>query len=221
MNEKILRDVEFVLKINEKLNLTACRTKDVFIEKLVSPSIKVIESLETKEGDKIIDIGSGAGIPGIPMAIELEKCNIILVESVKKKSSFLKKARENLNIENLEIINQRAELLGQDNNYREKFNFAVSRAIGGFGVTLELLAPFVKIDGAVVMFRGTNEAFKPNLKEIKAELGLHLERKLNSIFDGVVWIFRKISTTDSEYPRRVGLPAQREKFIIRRKRNAK
>ncbi len=218
MNEKTLRYVEFVLKINKELNLTACRTKDVFIERLVEPSIKVIESLEIEDGNKIIDIGSGAGIPGIPMAIELEKCNVTLVESVKKKSTFLNNARENLSLENLEVINQRAELLGQDSNYREKFDFAVSRALGGFGATFELLAPFVKVNGAAVIFRGTNEKYKLNLNEIKKELGLHLERKLNSIFDGVVWIFKKIAPTDSTYPRRVGFPAKREMFIIRKKK---
>ena len=133
------------------------------------PSDTVSAFLTNIDGNKIIDIGSGAGIPGIPMAIELEKCNVTLVESVKKKSTFLNNARENLNLENLEIINQRAELLGQDRNYREKFNFAVSRALGGFGTTLELLAPFVKVDGATVIFRGTNEKYKLNLNEIKKD----------------------------------------------------
>ena len=202
-----------LMEENKKINLTSYRSESEIFTKLIRPSVNLGTVLALPSQARIIDIGSGPGIPGIPLAIQLQENAVVLVESIKKKAEFLEKVRVDLDLRNLKIISARAEVLGKHPDFRGCFDISVCRAIGGLGVSLELLAPFCMIGGKVIIFRGMNEKVVPAYEEIKSELGLEFSDILKDIYEGKVWIFNKTGETKGSYPRKPGIPEKRERFI--------
>ncbi|MDD3625969.1 MAG: 16S rRNA (guanine(527)-N(7))-methyltransferase RsmG [bacterium] len=202
-----------LLEESKKISLTGYKSRAEIFEKLINPSIKLSAIFKLNSGARIIDVGSGIGIPGIPMAIEMKEMEIYLVESIKKKIDFLNKAKSVLSLNNIEIITGRAEEFGRKEEFREQFDISVCRAIGGLGVSLELLSPFCMVGGKVMVFRGNNEKGHPDFKLIEEELGLKFQEILTDIYEGKVWIFNKIDKIDDKYPRKPGIPEKRERFI--------
>ena len=144
---------EFLIEYNKKVNLTAITNKNEIVIKHFIDSLTVSKFI--KNSCKLIDIGTGAGFPGVPLKILNSDINLTLLESSKKKCEFLKKLSNILQI-NFDIINNRAEILSKNLNYREKFDICVSRAVANLKILAELCIPFVKINGIFIAMKGPN-----------------------------------------------------------------
>lgn len=150
-NDKLYRFMEMVLSYNEKFNLTSITQKEQFMDKHFYDSLNILEDFDFSN-KKVIDVGCGAGFPSIPLAIILKDTTFTLVESSHKKCDFLKIVKEELNLNNIEIINSRAEDL--DISYRNYFDYAVSRAVASLNIILELTIPFIKVGGIGIFYKG-------------------------------------------------------------------
>ena len=203
---------DLLLEWNEKINLTAITDEDEIIVKHFIDSCSIQKYL--KGNDKIIDIGTGAGFPGIPLKIINDSFDITLVDSLNKRVNFLNEVIKKLKLEKIETIHYRAEELGRIEKFREKYDVATSRAVANLSTLLEYLMPFVKVGGKCICMKGPNikEELKNAEKAIK-ELGGELEKVdnfllPNSNIERNVIIIKKISKINSKYPRKAGIPAK-------------
>jgi len=147
--EKFAKFESLLLEWNEKFNLTAILDHDEITEKHFIDSLLATNFVELKHG-RLLDIGSGAGFPGIPLAIYLPKLKITLLESNGKKVTFLNEVVKQLNLENVTVINGRAE----DLKNREYYDFVTARAVKALNILMELTIPFVKVHGALIAYKG-------------------------------------------------------------------
>lgn len=201
---------EMVVDWNEKINLTAI-TEDVdFIVKHFIDSITVNKYIE--EGKEIIDIGTGAGFPGIPLKILNKDNRIVLFDSLNKRLKVLEDIIEKLGLKNIKTLHGRAEETFKNKEHREKYDIATSRAVASLNVLVELMLPAVKVGGICICMKGNNAEEEINeaqkaIKELGGELitvdkiilpELNLERN--------IIIIKKIKQTPSKYPRKPGTP---------------
>ena len=156
----------------------------------------------------IIDVGSGAGIPGIPLAIEDMQREVVLVESIKKKALFLESTAESLNLKRVMVVNQRAEEFSHTKTNRERYDLSTIRAVGSITESLELAIPFVKVNGVAALWRGEESAEDIEFSTIFAE---SLCGKLEKVVEysllalkksRIIMIFRKFAPTPEIYPRK-------------------
>ncbi len=203
---------EILLDWNEKINLTAITNEKEIILKHFIDSCTILKYIQGKE--KVIDIGSGAGFPGIPIKIMNQELNITLVDSLNKRVNFLNEVINKLKLTNIEAIHARAEELGRIDKYREKYDIATSRAVANLSTLLEYLMPFVKVGGKCICMKGPNieEELKSAEKAIK-ELGGELEKVdnfylPNSDIERNLIIIKKVKEINFKYPRKAGMPAK-------------
>ena len=192
-----------VIKQNEVMNLTAI-TEPKQVAKLHLLDSLTVASLEELSGKKLIDVGCGAGFPGVPLAIACPEARITLLDSLGKRMQWLETILPQLGIGNAECITARAEEAVAAR--RETYDFATSRAVARLNILLELTAPYVKVGGAVLAMKGS--AAREELAECTAairKLGLRLEGIRDFTIDGAshpVIVLRKVSPTPKAYPRR-------------------
>jgi len=201
--------MNLLLKWNEKVNVTAIKDEKEFIVKHFVDSLTVKSIL--KDSKKIIDIGTGAGFPGIPLKLVDNNLEITLVDSVNKKINVLKDIICQLKLENMEALHIRAEELARDLKYRECFDIAVSRAVSNMTTLVEYLIPFVKIGGKIICMKGPNLEDELNKSKKAIEI---LGGKIDSIetinisndLQRNIVIIKKINKTPNKYPRGQGKP---------------
>ena len=193
---------EAVVKQNEVMNLTAI-TEPTQVAKLhLLDSLTVAKSADLK-GKRLIDVGCGAGFPGVPLKIACPEADVTLLDSLGKRMAWLERILPELGIE-ATCVTARAEEFAPKG--REKYDYATSRAVARLNILLELTAPFVKVGGAVLAMKGS--AAREELAEAKnaiSKLGLKLERVDDYPIDGTahsVIVLRKIKPTPPQYPRR-------------------
>lgn len=191
-----------MVKQNEVMNLTAI-TEDTAVAKLhLLDSLTVLCCADLK-GKSLIDVGCGAGFPGVPLAIACPEAKITLLDSLGKRMKWLEEALPTLGI-SAKCVTARAEEAVAD--CRETYDFAASRAVARLNILLELTAPYVKVGGAVLALKGA--AAKEELAECKnaiRQLGLKLEDVREFPIDGAshaILLLRKVSPTPRQYPRR-------------------
>ncbi len=200
---------------NERINLTAIRSPDEIINKHFLDSLSCSLVFQPTNGNTLIDIGTGAGFPGIPLKIVFSEINLTLVDSVHKKTEFCHHLISLLNLSNVEVITARAEEIGQDARYREKYDWAVARAVAGLPTLAEYLLPLIKINGTAIAQKG--KGAKSELEMAKSainELGGVLEKiervNLSSIDEErYLIVIKKIANTPAKYPRRTGAPLKK------------
>jgi len=208
--QQFFRYMNLLLEWNQKMNLTAITEPKEVILKHFIDSLTICNYLET--GKSIIDVGTGAGFPGIPYAIFDPTATVVLADSLQKRTIFLEEVKKQLELKNVEIIHGRAEDLGKENEYREQFDFAVSRAVANLPVLLEYLIPFVKKDGYCVCMKGSNGMVELEAsKNALDTLGAKVEEKrefmlLNTDIGRSIFKIRKEKLTPKEYPRKAGIP---------------
>ena len=212
---KIVKFYEYMnllLEWNEKINLTAITEQNDIILKHFIDCLTIKKYL--KDNDKIVDIGTGAGLPGIPLAIMSGANKFTLVDSLNKRVNFLNDVKEKIDLKNIEAIHSRAEEFGQNKIYREKYDVAVSRAVANLSVLLEYLLPTVKVGGKVICMKGSqvqdeiNEA-KYALKELGGVIKLTDEFCLpETDMKRNIIIIEKIKNTPKKYPRKSGTPSK-------------
>ena len=192
-----------MVKQNEVMNLTGI-TEDSQVAKLHLLDSLTVLCCADLEGKSIIDVGCGAGFPGVPVAIASPKAKVTLLDSLAKRMNWLEMAVPALGVQNAEFVTARAE--DAVATRRESYDYATSRAVARLNILLELTAPYVKVGGAVLAMKGA--AAKEELEEAKSaisKLGLKIEAVREFPVDGAmhaVIVLRKVSPTPAKYPRR-------------------
>ncbi len=203
-----------ILEWNKKVNLTAITVHDDFIKKHFIDSIAISQFDEFKGSENIIDVGTGAGFPGVPLAILHPEKRFLLMDSLNKRIKIIDEICFELGICNVDVIHGRAEEIAQSKKYREKYDFCVSRAVANLSVLSEYCIPFVKVGGYFAPYKsGTvEEEIKDSMKAIKILGGVFAENRRICIdgfdLDHRVILIKKIEHTNSKYPRKAGTPAK-------------
>lgn len=201
-----------LLEWNEKINLTAITDEDDIILKHFVDSMTIIKYI--KNNSSIVDVGTGAGFPGIPVKIANPSLNVTLVDSLNKRLLFLEDVINKLTLNQIKTVHSRAEEFGQNKLYREKFDVATSRAVANLSVLVEYLLPLVKVGGKCICMKGSEieEELKNSEDAIKL-LGGEIERveeftlPESDIKRNIV-IIKKIRQTPNRYPRKPGVPSK-------------
>jgi 16S rRNA (guanine527-N7)-methyltransferase len=166
------------------------------------------------EGAKVIDVGSGAGLPGLPMAIAWPALHVTLLEATGKKCRFLETVASSLELEHVTVVEGRAEEWAHDEAHRGAYDLVVARAVAALPVLLEYCVPFLRVGGALAAAKGS--AAQSELDASQAalrELGAALEDVVPLVLPGLppqrVVVVRKVAETPARYPRRTGIPSKR------------
>ena len=216
INEEQIKSFEkymnLLLEWNEKINLTAITQPDEVKLKHFVDSLTVLKYIN--DDDKVIDIGTGAGFPGIPLKIMNENTKITLLDSLNKRINFLNIVIETLNLRNIQAIHGRAEEIARNKLYREKYDVAVSRAVANLSTLTEYMLPFVKVGGKCICMKGANvnEEIEKAKNAIK-ELGGEIERVDNFYLsdndnERNIIVIKKVKETNPKYPRKAGTPSK-------------
>lgn len=204
--------MELLIEWNEKMNLTAITEPKEIILKHFVDSLTIAKYVE--EGKSIIDMGTGAGFPGIPIKIYRKDVKAVLADSLNKRIKFLDEVIDKLKLENVETIHCRAEELGKNKQYREKFDYATSRAVANLSTLSEYLMPFVKLNGKCIFMKTieVDEELEKAKKAIKT-LGGKIEKVdkfeiPESDLGRSIIIAKKEKITPNKFPRKPGTPAK-------------
>ena len=212
--QKFQKYYELLVDWNEKINLTAITEKTEVATKHFLDSILITESGKFTSGAKVIDVGTGAGFPGLPLKIFDESLNVTLMDSLGKRINFLNEVINELSLESVETIHSRAEDLGQDKNHRECYDIAASRAVANLSTLSELCLPFVKVGGYFISLKGPNvENEIADAKNAIKLLGAEIENVVNYDIPGTdlnhnMVIIKKVLPTSTKYPRKAPKPAK-------------
>ena len=196
---------------NDRASLTAIRDHS---EIRVKHFLDSISCLKAKPNGRVIDVGSGAGFPGLVLKILMPNIELSLVDSVQKKTQFLTHMVQVLGLENVSVLNTRAEELGQDPGHREQYDWAVARALANFPVLLEYLLPLVKIGGYVLAQKGEGpedelKIAENALEELGGEIKEIIPVEIPGLKERSLVIVKKVSETPKKYPRHTGVPKKR------------
>ena len=203
-----------LLEWNAKFNLTAIRDSEGVRAKHFLDSLTCMLAWRDSVPASLIDVGSGAGFPGIPLKIVQPAMQLTLVESVGKKVEFCRHVAGALGLEIVEVVQARAEEAGQNPKYRERFDWAVARAVANLPILVEYLLPLVRVGGGVIAQKGESGPAEAQTSEQAIRLlGGHLRQLVPIHLPGVaedryLIIIDKVAATPPNYPRRVGVPAK-------------
>ncbi len=200
---------------NSRFNLTAVRDSDGVQVKHFLDSLTCILAFRDTSANKVIDVGTGAGFPGLPLKIACPSMQLTLVESVGKKADFCRHVVKTLALEGVEVVQERVEVIGQKHAYREQFDWALARAVAAMPVLAEFLLPLVRMGGHALAMKGESGPAEAQAAERAMRmLGGHLRQLMPVHLPGVaeeryLVVVDKVAATPGIYPRRVGVPAKR------------
>lgn len=201
-----------VIDWNSKINLTAITDEKEFIIKHILDSLLVVRAINFKDINSIIDIGTGAGFPGIPLKIIFNNINFTLLDSLKKRINFLKLVCDELDLKKIKCIHGRAEDYGSNPQYRETYDLCVSRAVSNLAVLSEYCIPFIKINGNFISYKSSNsnkeiDESKRAIQILGGKISNISSYELpNSNIDRTFVNIIKTSSTNVKYPRKAGKP---------------
>ena len=205
--------MNLLIEWNKKINLTAIIEPDEIILKHFVDSLTISKYIS--DGTRVVDVGTGAGFPGIPLKIYRQDLEITLLDSLQKRINFLDEVIRELNLEKIETVHSRVEDFGKDKKYREKFDISTSRAVANLATLSEYLLPLVKIGGKVISMKGSliEEELENSKNAIKI-LGGGIERVdefdlPNSDISRNIILIDKIKETPNKYPRKAGEPSKK------------
>ena len=210
--EQFYKYMNLLIEWNEKMNLTAITEPKEIILKHFIDSVTILKYID--DNSKLVDVGTGAGFPGVPLSIMNPTLKITLVDSLNKRLIFLQEVVKELNLKNIEIVHARAEEFGQNKNYREKFDIATSRAVANLATLSEYLVPLVKIGGKIISMKASNAKEEINDAQKAIEvLGGKIEKieefdLPESDIGRTIIIIDKNKCTPAIYPRKAGTPAK-------------
>lgn len=195
---------ELLVEWNGKMNLTAITEPEEievkhFLDCLMLPKYFNLDYIQT-----VIDVGAGAGFPSVPLLIYKPDLCLTMMDAINKRLTFLDTAVHALGLE-AQLIHERAEAAGQDENYREKFDLATARAVAPMNVLAEYCLPFVKVGGYFVALKGSNddtEEAKNAIATLGSEIVNNISYKLNGTEPRSIVVIKKISQTPTQFPRK-------------------
>ncbi|MBS4881555.1 MAG: 16S rRNA (guanine(527)-N(7))-methyltransferase RsmG [Peptoniphilus harei] len=209
--DKFEKYKELILEYNKHTNLTRITEDDEFNVKHFLDSLSLFKTDLFVKDKKIIDIGTGAGFPGLPLKLYNEALDITLLDSLRKRIDFLDGVIEELGLKKIRAIHARAEEIARDPNYRESYDIAVSRAVANLSTLTEYAMAFVKVGGYFISQKGPE--YKEELKSAKRAIELMggevkdvIHTPLPNDIDHYIIVIKKVKATDKKYPRGGGKP---------------
>lgn len=204
-----------LMEWNERINLTAIRDSEGIRKKHFLDSLTLLLAWDRHNPPaRIIDVGTGAGFPGLILKLIWPASQVTLVESVHKKADFCRHIVEALNMKGVEVLSKRAEAVGQDPGHRQSYDLAVARAVARMPILMEYLLPLVHRNGLAMAMKGESAPAETQTAEKAIHLmGGKLNRLIHVELPGVVEerfivVVNKVARTPEEYPRRTGVPAK-------------
>ncbi|WP_123054929.1 16S rRNA (guanine(527)-N(7))-methyltransferase RsmG [Clostridium sp. JN-1] len=213
--DKFVKYKDMIIEWNKKINLTAITDEDEIIKKHFIDCINIFKFIPLKGAKNVIDIGTGAGFPGIPMKIVKNDLNITLLDSLNKRINFLNAVIDKLELTNINTIHGRAEDYARKQEYREKADAVVSRAVANLTVLSELCIPYVKVGGYFIAMKGP--AVVDEIEEAqnaisilgcKVEDIIEVDIKDSDLNHNLV-VIKKLKHTNNTYPRKPGIVSKK------------
>lgn len=212
--EQFLQYYELLVEKNKVMNLTAITEFDEVVEKHFLDSISLTKQLDLHQPLKVLDLGTGAGFPGIPLKIVFPELEITLMDSLNKRVLFLQDVISSLQLENIEAVHGRAEEAARNKKYRESFDLCVSRAVANISTLSEYCLPFVKIGGSFISYKSST--IEDELEDGKKGIAI-LGGKVKDVYKFTLpeselqrsfVIIEKEKKTPKAYPRKAGTPSK-------------
>lgn len=211
--EKLEKYQAMLMDWNTRMDLTSVKDGDMASRHFLDSLLPMREKGLIPEKGRLIDVGTGAGFPGLPLAIAHPELQVTLLDAQEKRCHFLRAVRDELALSNVVILHGRAEDFGRDHQYRERFDRAVARAVAALPVLSEYLLPFVKTGGQMLCWKGPGAAEEvPAAKSAIAQLGGGKIRTLPMAYEDehhVLVVVDKKEKTLPQFPRKNGVPAKR------------
>ena len=229
--ERFRRYLELLGEWNHRVNLTAVKEPEEIVEQLFIRSLRVavpaggsVSTAEWFDGRRIIDIGSGAGIPGLPLKLALPGVDVTLLDSNRRKCGFLEHVISDLELDGVTVVNARAEDAARDAEHREGYELATARGVASLSVLIEYALPFLRLGGVAVLPKG------PDSASVRVEVGdagfvadelgaapaiiQDVAHPGKAPTDHIVY-WLKVQPTPDRYPRRAGVPVKRPMVAAR------
>lgn len=212
--DRFIRYYEILVEWNSFMNLTAITEFDEVCSKHFIDSISLFKVIDCTKDYSLIDVGTGAGFPGIPLKIAFPGLNIVLLDSLGKRVKFLNEVIEKLQLKNIEAIHGRAEDYARPELFREKFDICVSRAVANLSTLSEYCLPYVKVNGYFISYKSEKISEESLTAKNAIEiLGGKVYRQEEFILPGSdiyrnLFMIQKIKPTPKKYPRKAGLPSK-------------
>lgn len=204
-----------LIKWNKRINLTAIDQAKKIRTKHFLDSLTCLKAMQDTPMEQVIDVGTGAGFPGLPLKIVYPQMHLTLVESVGKKANFCQHIIDTLQLESVEVLTERAEIVGTMPEHRARYDWALARAVAVLPVLAEYLLPVVKMGGRMLAMKGESGPAEAHAADRAIRLlGGHLHQLLPVHLPGVeedryLVVIDKVAATPDKYPRRVGIPSKR------------
>lgn len=212
--QQFLTYYEMLVEKNKVMNLTAITEKEEVIDKHFIDSISLNKAMDVTKPLKILDLGTGAGFPGIPLKIAYPNLEITLLDSLNKRIKFLDEVIEALSLEGIVTIHGRAEDYAKQASYREQFDICISRAVANLATLSEYCLPYVKEEGCFISYKsGSVEEELEQSKKAIFELGGKVKEVIaftlpETDIERTFVVIEKVRKTPKKYPRKAGLPSK-------------
>ena len=211
---KFIKYMKLIQEWNEKVNLTAITEDEEVVKKHFIDCIKAYKCEELKNAKTIIDVGTGAGFPGIPIKIMFPHLQITLLDSLNKRLKFLNNVIDELGLESIETVHGRAEDIARKEEFREQYDLCVSRAVANLSTLSEYCIPFIAKNGKFISYKSSisSEEIQNAKSAIKILGGVVVEEKTVHLpcsdMDRTFVVVNKTNNTGKKYPRKAGTPSK-------------